>query len=160
MQTYFFIIGPPQNGKTTIANYISKKLGLKYASTSSIVYRELARSKGLSLEQTYKLPKEQIRPELVVVADKMCDADATVLVDGLVKDGANIIDGIRRKFELRKSVEKLTLQGHKVHVWYVVDNRKALIKDNTEIDGTDADIIILNNGSFEALYGKLDTLLP
>ena len=159
MSTYFFLIGRPQHGKTTVSKYLSKLRGEPYGSTSDYVYVLLARKLGTTVEELKQRPKESIRPLMVVEADALCDVTPTGLVDGLVASGVRIIDGIRRRKELQMSVKKLQDQGHTVHVWWISNPRQAEILDNTAVTVEDAQACVVNDGSFELLYQKIDRML-
>lgn len=57
------VSGSPGSGKTTYARYLSEKLGLRFVS-GGMVFRELAREKGLSLIELNKLALTEPRIDI------------------------------------------------------------------------------------------------
>lgn len=158
MKTYFIIIGPPQNGKTTLSKIIAEKLDMKFGSTSSIVYKELAKDLNISVEELLSKPKEEIRPSLTLKGNELCSTVKTYLIDRLLDQDVTIIDGARRVSELKESQAKLSSLG-KVYTIWVQNPRTPKIQDNTEVSPSMSDIQILNDSSIEELSKRIHDIL-
>jgi len=61
------VSGPPGSGKTTYAKRLARDLGLEYYS-AGMIFRELAREKGLSLEELNRLAAEDPRIDMEIDA--------------------------------------------------------------------------------------------
>jgi len=59
------VSGPPGSGKTTYAKRLARDLGLEYYSAGRI-FRELAREKGLSLEELNRIASEDPRIDMEI----------------------------------------------------------------------------------------------
>jgi len=156
---YFFIIGLPQHGKTTTSKILEKLLGVASGSTSDYVYQALALKRGVTVEALRRIPKESLRPELVVTGDAICAINPTGLVEGLIGQGVTVIDGVRRKAELAACAYKLKKDGHQVMVWWIENPRVPKIPDNTEVTQEDAQKVIQNDGTIAALETRLQAEL-
>jgi hypothetical protein len=156
---YYLVMGPPQHGKSTTANFIAQHTGGKFGSTSSIVFEELAHEMSQPIEALKAIPKEVLRPDLVRKGNELCSEDKAYLVKQLVSRKFNIIDGIRRIKELNEA-EKFFQSIHANYTKLWIYNPKGpIISDNTELDATFADHVIVNSGSFKELETKVLTLL-
>lgn len=167
------IIGRPQVGKTTTRGFVTQLTGLRGGSCSDVVYHFLASSRGQSVEYLKQLPKESIRPDLMVTGDFLCGLGEFKLVDAkiptennspddllrvpstlirtLYMSGCNVIDGVRRRLELQEARDRLLWNGIRNAVFWVENPRVPNILDNTEVTSADADDIILNDGTLEQL---------
>lgn len=134
------VIGPARAGKTTFSQWLVDQKGGKASGTSQIVYKAMAKARGCSVEELYKIPKESLRPHLIEFADFLCDIYPDILSEALIKEGVTIIDGIRRQAELDELRRK-----HEIEVFYVKRSR-GTVKDNFAIDESCADFIVDNNG--------------
>jgi cytidylate kinase len=61
------VSGPPGSGKTTYAKRLAEELGLEYYSAGRI-FRELAREKGMSIEELNRLASEDPRIDMEIDA--------------------------------------------------------------------------------------------
>ncbi len=59
------VSGPPGSGKTTYARRLARDLGLEYYS-AGLIFRELAREKGISIEELNKLAAEDPRIDMEI----------------------------------------------------------------------------------------------
>jgi len=59
------VSGPPGSGKTTYARRLARDLGLEYYS-AGMIFRELAREKGLSLEELNRIASEDPRIDMEI----------------------------------------------------------------------------------------------
>jgi dephospho-CoA kinase len=144
------VIGRARSGKTTASNILSEITGIPTASTSDIVYNIMALASGCTVSELKSMPKEILRPQLIDIANYLCDIDPSILSKGLVQKGYKIVDGIRRETELldlKKTYE------NEILITLIKSNRS--INDNFNIPDHYADIIIDNNGTMEELKKKL-----
>ncbi len=74
--------GPIGSGKTTVASAVAKRFGLRHIS-AGVIFREMARQRGLSLEDFSKLAESDDS------FDQMVDARQKELASG----GSAIVDG-------------------------------------------------------------------
>lgn len=61
------VSGPPGSGKTTYARRLARDLGLEYYS-AGMIFRELAREKGISLEELNRIAAEDPRIDMEIDA--------------------------------------------------------------------------------------------
>jgi hypothetical protein len=133
------IIGRARAGKTTFAEWYQKIYGGKIARTSDVVYEVMAKARNCNVEDLQKLPKEELRPNLIKLADFLCDVQPDFLSKALIQRGINVIDGVRRVSEL----EELRKQAF-VTTYYVY-RREGTVDDNFAIPHTEADFFVDNN---------------
>lgn len=167
-----FLIGPPGHGKTESRKILSEITHLKGQSTSEVIYAYLAERRGTTIAELKKIPKEELRAELIKAGDYLCgqvgqfgDAPAEIdsqlyripsaLVRMLYLAGHNIIDGVRRRLELSDAIKHLEWNGVRSLVLWIQRPAAPIIKDNTELSPLDAHLIIDNDGTLEELRGKL-----
>ena len=156
---YFLVMGPPQHGKSTTANILSVRIQGRFGSTSSIVYEELAHELNTSVEALRRIPKEELRPELVRKGNDLCSINPSHLVEALIDRDFNIIDGVRRLRELKKTEVLFQELGVKLHKLWIFNPKGPTIQDNTEITEDLADHIIINSGTLAELEAKVLNLL-
>jgi cytidylate kinase len=83
--------GPIGSGKTTVASAIAKKFGLRHIS-AGIIFREMARQKGLSLEDFSRLAEsDDSFDHLVDGRQKELASEGNAVVDGRLS--GRLIDG-------------------------------------------------------------------
>jgi len=141
----FFIIGLRESGKELVANLLSHTLGERRGATSSIIYDEVARQRGVPRWEVESLPKDELVPELVRVGNSLCATDPSALVAPLLRRGVRVVYGIRRRVELAAARRAAATQGlTPVVVWL---DRGEGSNDNTEVSREDADYVIANHGS-------------
>src|ERR1700728_4796197 len=162
-QPVIFLIGPPQHGKTTARSIVCKLTGLKGASTSDVIYGFLAQRKGVDFHALKKLPKEDIRQELIEAGDWLCGTDVPIkevakdasievdmyrvpsaLVRVLYHAGYNVIDGARRALELDNARSVLQWNGIRTLVIWIEKPDGPVVADNTSIKKEQADEIVVN----------------
>jgi adenylate kinase family enzyme len=148
------VIGRAQSGKTTFSRFLAKEFGEKTLGTSDIVYKAMAKARGCPLEELCRVPKELLRPHLMEFADYLCDIYPDILSEGIIQEGATIIDGVRRTEELL-----VLRQKYNASVYYV-EREIGTVDDNFEIDISLADYVVDNNreiGDFiiQPLYATL-----
>jgi dephospho-CoA kinase len=145
------VIGRARSGKSTFSNYLSTISGIKYAGTSDVVYKYMALARNVDVEELYKIPKEELRPNLITFANALCEIYPIFLSEALIKDGCSIIEGIRRKSELEALKRK-----YDTYVVYI-DRDEGTVNDNFEMDRHDADHIITNYSDLDDLYKTAQT---
>ncbi|MFV2041339.1 MAG: (d)CMP kinase, partial [Candidatus Hydrothermarchaeales archaeon] len=74
--------GPIGSGKTTVASAVAKRFGLRHIS-AGVIFREMARQRGLSLEDFSKLAE----------SDDSFDQSVDRRQKELAKEGSAIVDG-------------------------------------------------------------------
>ena len=139
-ETVIFLAGRPHSGKTTVRKLLCEYLELRGGSCSDVIYYNLASMRQTSVEELRKLPKEQLRPELISVGDSCTAQNPTFLVDALFAEGYRVIDGIRRKRELDAVKEKYP---NGLFVW-VSRPGGPEVADNTELGEKDFQTTLLN----------------
>jgi len=142
------VVGRARSGKTSFSEMLSSILGLKTAGTSKIVYEVVAKARGCTVADLLALPKEEIRPTLIDVADFLCDGKVDVLSEMLYNRGYRILDGIRREEEL-----KAIIHNHECFVVYM-QRDKGTVDDNFNILPTKFMRLIENNGTLYDLQDK------
>ena len=131
MNYAFFVVGLPDSGKEIAANLLAHFIQAPRASSSSIVYDVLAAQRGIPRWELEASPKSEIRAELERVGDTLCEADPAALVAPLLRRGARVIHGIRRRTELCAArAEAIQMGLSPVVVWL---DRHSETYDNTQI---------------------------
>jgi hypothetical protein len=186
----FFITAPgPQQGKSTVRNEVCRLTGLRGGSCSDVIYHFMAHLKSTSVEELRKLPKEQVRPQLIKLGDWLCGIGPleelsalrseeekvvpleerdlyrgpSALIRTLFFNGVHVIDGVRRRLEIAHARERLEWMGLRVVHLHVV-NPRVTMKDNTEELKDLADAVISNDGTIPELNARvlqtLQTFFP
>lgn len=172
------VIGPPHHGKTEARKILAELTFSKGESTSTVIYSFLAHRRKVPLADLLKVPKEEIRGELIEAGDFLVGAiDKIQLpavddkIDGIVyripsalvrtlyMSGVNIIDGVRRKSELQDSIKHLEWNGVRTVVIWIERPGGDKISDNTELSSADATDIVINDGTLEELKAQLKLVL-
>lgn len=169
-------IGPPEHGKTTARKIFCDLTKMPGASCSDVIYALLSQHKGIPESELRAFSKADIRKELIEFGDYLCGsigklelvkAEAplrddlyrgpSALFRTLYHAGFRVVDGVRRRLELHEIKDRMGWLGVPVLVVHVSDPRKPAdaVKDNTEVDATDADFSILNDGTPSDLKAKL-----
>lgn len=128
------VCGPPRSGKSTISAILAKETGLHTSDCSSIIYRELARDLGTTVEDLMARNKEEIRPSLIRTGDRLCEADPAYLAKVVYTGGARIITGVRRVSEFNGLRQWLMDHGEEVVLWWIDRPGIEVIRDNTEAE--------------------------
>lgn len=172
----FLFIGPPTHGKTTARKIFCELTGLSGYSCSDVIYAHMARHLKIPLAELKLRPKEGLRPALIELGNYLCgDAgkltllerpedfekvdyfrSPSALVRTLFLSGARAIDGVRRRLELQETKDRLMWLGIPTVVVWVSQKDKTIIKDNTELTQADADVVLPNDGSVEALRKAIE----
>jgi len=179
----YIFIGPPQHGKTTARRVFSELTGLPGASCSDVIFALLARHTGTPEPELRAADKEVLRPKLIEFGDYLCGSigklelvgeptpearphtealyrGPSALVRALFHAGFRVIDGVRRRLELRDVRDRLEWLGLRTIVVWVERPGAPPIKDNTELSREDADVVIVNSGSTDDLRQKISSLVP
>jgi hypothetical protein len=152
----YVLTGMPRHGKSELAKaMVTRAPHLKAGATSSLVYEVLAKTEGLDPTADWHdvIPEpeqNEFRKRLVTLGDAMCDVYSPLLAVGLVERGISIIDGVRRKRELKAFRAYCKLHRLSCHVIWIHRDHPT-VKDNTELGPYDADQLILNSGTIEDL---------
>jgi dephospho-CoA kinase len=144
-QKVIVVIGKARAGKTTFSNFLAKEMGLKTSGTSKIVYEVMAKARGCTIEELNEIPKEELRPHLIALADHLCDMQPDILSRTLIKRGYLVLDGIRRHAELEALKENFDLE-----IVYILREKGTKV-DNFNIPTWVGDHKIYNNGSLTDL---------
>ena len=175
----FFVVGPAGHGKTTARELLCEIThGLKGASCSDIIYHFLAVRRNVSVELLKQIPKEELRPALIAAGDYLTGQIGTlqevaenteidsqiyrvpsILIRTLYLNGHNIIDGVRRRLELKDAFSHLEWNGVRHLTIHVENPNGPKINDNAEDLKEFADECIWNDGTREELRGKLTALV-
>lgn len=162
MTTVICLLGEPQAGKSSAAKIITELTGWKAGTCSTIIYNVLAKLEGLPQGNWHDVnPPENhdsIREKLVRLGNAMSDEVPGIYPVGLLNQGCQVLDGIRRKEELAALEAHCEDYGIElIKVWISRDNRPAL-SDNNELlpvhshwSVTAADIEELTNDITELL---------
>jgi len=152
----FIFIGWPKSGKKLAGQLFSHAARVTHAATSSIVYEELAKERGVRPWELESLEKDDLVPDLVRVGNALCANTPTALVAPLLKRGVRVISGVRRRVELRAARQHIRDCGLvPVIVWM---DRRGVVRDNTEVGIGDADWVIRNYGSVGYLAERVAEL--
>lgn len=169
----FIIVGKPHAGKSTVRNTISVLTELKGGSCSDVIYHFLAKARNTTVEELKKLPKEELRADLIKLGDELCGigplkvlesvehADdiyrgPSALVRMLFLSRYRVIDGVRRRLELQNAREHIEWLGIRVIVFHVERPGYESPKDNTEDLKDMADIHLVNDGTAQDLCTKVE----
>jgi hypothetical protein len=142
------IIGLPEAGKTEVSTIMADLLGWQRGSCSDFIYKLYSVAHGVDEDFARRRPKNVIRQQLIDIGDAVCDVYPEFLAMGAYKSGVQVLDGVRRKAEL--DALKEAVSNHLITFW-VKRPLYAHPKDNTSVTELDADYVIFNNGSLEAL---------
>lgn len=172
------VIGPPHHGKTEARKILSELTFLKGESTSTIIYTFLAHRRKIEVAELLKLPKEDLRPELIEAGDflvgkidrialdavdpeidKVVYRIPSALIRTLYMAGYNVIDGVRRRTELTEAVDHLNWNGVRSIVIWIERPGVETIVDNTELTKFDATDIVYNDGTLDELKAQLKAVL-
>lgn len=172
------VVGPPHHGKTEARKILSELTFLKGESTSTVIYEFLAIRRKVSIDELRQLEKEFLRPELIEAGDFLVGARADIslpavdpeidkivyripsaLIRTLYMSGYNIIDGVRRKTELKEAVNHLNWNGVRSVVVWIERPGVEKIQDNTELSQADATDVVFNDGTLEDLRAQLKLVL-
>lgn len=165
----FIIIGLPTHGKTEVAKGINYATKLRRSSCSGRIFAYLAAEimtqTGKDLNTVWAelkaANKESIRPKLIALGDYLVSSEPARLVTELVAEGVRIVDGVRRKEELKLAREILTKKGFDVEVWWVKRvPEPTFVPDNTDVTEADADMVIENDtATVEELWAWIKDFL-
>lgn len=115
-------------------------MNAKFGETSVRLFNELARMKGIAVEELRQTPKKDLRPELVDLGDKLCEAyGLDYLSSSLFDSGCDIVAGIRKPAELALLRSKYRV----IAVWMLRPDAPHE-PDNTSLSIADCDYIIQN----------------
>jgi DNA polymerase III epsilon subunit-like protein len=175
---YIIVSNRPQVGKSMVSNIIAGKVGGRYIATSDVLVEVLAQKLGIKPEDIKRARAknpEAYRKELIQLGDnltrkwvnlegKVVEIPTTPAEEALRKaleEGANIvvIDGIRRRFELRKVVSNIPY-GYKCIKIGVFGYSQSI--DNTEFGLLyDCDYVIFSRGiqSKNEVVQEIDNIL-
>jgi len=143
--------GPHGTGKSTYAKMIAKELRLRYVSAGQL-FRDLAREKGISLEELSKQAANS--PEIDNLIDERSAAEAAkggVVIEGqlaawMAKDLARVRIYLKAPDEVR-----ITRIAHRDHLDYEVARRQTMERERIQRDrykryyGIDIDDLSLYN---------------
>lgn len=146
MSKVFLICGPPRNGKDTFGQMLADVLGAQKAAPSDVIYEEMAERLDTSVKALKRLPKEELRPELVKLGDELTSDYPTYLVERLIRRGARVITGVRRVREA------LNVEAETVLLWIEREGFE-IIPDNTEFELRElADqVLVFREGDFDQM---------
>lgn len=166
------VIGHARHGKDTVTEYLAAKLGLTYVSSSEVaayagIFDDIILNNaqftvdalGIKAAQSYLLIpeiKNNFRSEMFAAISDFNSTDKTNLAKLILADN-NIYCGMRNREELL-ACKKAGL----FDLIIFVDSSLRLYAESAEsmtIKGTDADIIIENNGTLKQLEDKLEALV-
>jgi len=126
--------GPHGTGKSTYAKMIAKELRLRYVSAGQL-FRDLAREKGISLEELSKQAANS--PEIDNLIDERSAAEAAkggVVIEGqlaawMAKDLARVRIYLKAPDEVR-----ITRIAHRDHLDYEVARRQTMERERIQRD--------------------------
>lgn len=154
------VSGPPGSGKTTLAQNLARALGLRYFSTG-IVFRELAKKKGLSLEKLSQLAEANHSIDRYIDSQTINEArKGRVVLDGhltawIAKDYADLLIYVTAPLRIRiqriAERENRSFQEVLRETLAREESERRRFKDIYGIDVNDLSIfdIIINNERFE-----------
>lgn len=172
------VIGPPHHGKTEARKILAELTFFKGESASTIIYSFLAHRRKVEVAELLKIPKDDIRQELIEAGDflvghtdklfepavdteidKLVYRIPSALIRTLYLSGYNVIDGVRRRAELTEAINHLTWNGVRSVVLWIERPGVEKIIDNTELTQADATEVVENDGTLEDLKAKLKIVL-
>ena len=145
------VIGNKLNGKGVFVNALASFLsGVTTISTSNYLVYRLSIMKGVTEEHILQ-NKEEYRPELIELGNKMCDVDPGCLVSICLwasNTQYTIVDGVRRtcEFDRVKDLFDLTI--------WVERPSQEIGYDNCELKSNHADMLVMNDGTIDNLIGQ------
>lgn len=173
----FIVLSKPHHGKTEARKILAELTYLKGGSCSDVIYHFLAARRETTVDALRRLPKEELRPDLIMAGDFLCglhdsmpdapnkDVDSemyrvpSLLCRTLYLSGYNVIDGIRRKAELKEFRGALNWNGVRSLVVWIDRPGFPTVEDNTEVGPEMADELVLNDGTIDDLRVKLKAVL-
>lgn len=158
--TRFFIFGHAQHGKDTACEYLLKKYGIKYESSSlfaakKFLFEQMKEEHGYqTLEQCYADRVNHRQYWYENIRDYN-DPDRARLAREIFKE-ASIYCGIRDRDEFN-AINQAGLVD--LAIWVDASDRKPLEPSSSlKLTRDDADIIIDNNGTLTQFYDRLSAL--
>lgn len=156
VEPIILIAGKAGTGKTSVvADYFGRKLEKVVANTSDVIFEELAKDLGTTVEELTSRDKETIRPKLIEVGDRICEKSPDELLMILIGRGAGVIAGLRKKKELdafsRRGIPFVT-------VWVRRDSAEEVV-DNLDLCDSDCSYVVDNSSSREDSERALEEVL-
>lgn len=150
----YAFIGLKMSGKSTASNIVSEILRCRAVDTSDMIYDRLAAELGVTLGDLRAMPKEDIRPKLIEIGDRLSKTDPLALIRPVMKSKSFTIAGIRKRDQLEALPKDVQV------VWINRNDHTPDSLDNLDIDPT-GHCIVINNGScmIEFRYVLSDLLL-
>lgn len=150
----YAFIGLKQAGKSTASTIASTIIGCRAVDTSDMIYEALAAESGVTVESLRAIPKEELRPRLIEIGDRLSKEDPLSLVRPVMKAKSFTIAGIRKKDQLAALPKDVQV------VWINRTNHDPDSLDNLEIEPGEYDVVINNGASMsEFKYELCDMLL-
>ena len=157
------IVGYRRHGKDFAAEYLHKKYGFKFTSSSmyaakKFIYNELSSKYGYETFEHCFNDRMEHRAEWYDLITEYNQDNPSRLAEDMLGEGYDIYVGMRNKDEL------LHCKANKVFdyiIWVDAEERLGFIEDSSSctIDKSMADYVIDNNGTIEQLYNNLDNLM-
>ncbi len=150
----YAFIGLKLAGKSTASTVVSNILGCQAVDTSDMIYERLAAEMGITLDELRTLPKEEIRPKLIEIGDRLSKTDPLALIRPVLDSKSFTIAGIRKKDQLEALPKEVQV------VWINREGHAPDSLDNLEIE-PDGHCIVINNGEsmIEFRYVLCDLVL-
>ena len=150
----YAFIGLKMAGKSTASNIVSEILRCQAVDTSDMIYDRLAVELGITLGDLRAMPKEDIRPKLIGIGDRLSKTDPLALIRPVMESKSFTIAGIRKRDQLEALPKDVQV------VWINREDHTPDSLDNLDIDPT-GHCIVVNNGScmIEFRYVLSDLLL-
>lgn len=150
----YAFIGLKLAGKSTASVMVSNIIGCQAVDTSDMIYERLATEMGITLEELRAAPKEEIRPKLIEIGDRLSKTDPLALIRPVMNSKSFTIAGIRKKDQLAALPSDVQV------VWINREGHDPDSLDNLEIE-PDGHCIVINNGEsmIEFKYVLCDLIL-
>lgn len=155
--------GTEQSGKTTVASRAAAVLGVGAITSSAVLNAPAEQRLGLrpgTIAAARALSHGAYRDELVREGDLM-RARGESPGAACLAAGYRVIDGMRTAKEVAQTRAAAKKLGLTSVVLFVVNPRKPAASDNTQSEALRelADLVIVNDGSLEALLRRADEAL-